>query len=318
MPDLTSSVQLPWDAEHYNTHLGARPSGQQYKKEASLQSRYPALRLSEGVIDQPITVVDIHGVILLWYMPRALTASRQDNIIQHTSKLSQLFGDSMKNSPSGNWRTASPLFAPAAKCPQITPGCISISPGWFHQAHDTAAYPLEPSATFKGKNAKTTLPWLTEMAESFVVINTVMGIIHPDLYDAGRETLRRIHTCPEASSLAPVLHKWASIFNGAAIISNRETLIHRDNFSRAEWYDLLATVGRYRNAVMEIPVAGLRLDYSGGTLVGIAGQILSHGVSRADGKRLCLAFYMRDNVQERMEVRGATWMDYGVYGKPEY
>ncbi|KII89585.1 hypothetical protein PLICRDRAFT_61359, partial [Plicaturopsis crispa FD-325 SS-3] len=243
----------------------------------------------------PITVVDMHGVILLWYMPRALIASRQDDIIQHTSKLSQLFGDSMKNSPGGNWRTASPLFAPAAECPLITPGCINISPGWFHQAHDVS------------KNAETTLPWLTEMAESFAVINAVMAIIHPNLYDAGRETLRRMHTCPEASSLAPVLHKWASIFNGAAIISNRETPIHRDNFSRAEWYDLLATVGRYRNAVMEIPVAGLRLDYSGGTLVGIAGRILSHGVSRADGERLCLAFYMRDNVQERMEVRGATW-----------
>ncbi|KII95853.1 hypothetical protein PLICRDRAFT_170451 [Plicaturopsis crispa FD-325 SS-3] len=310
-------IQLSWDVQRYNALLGSKPTGQQQQKEEALGRRYSPPPVAEGIIQQPATVVDVHGVILLWYLPHVLSAARQEAIIQHTSRLSVLMKNSAKSKANGrNWRNDPELFSPPAECPNIHPGCINVSPAWFQQAHDTDSYPLQPSSTCTGNNAQYTHPWLSDMAESIALINAVMAIIHPDLYRAGRDTLIRMRDAPEAASLAAVLDRWTAVFNAVSVISSRETPIHRDNFSRAEWYDLLATVGRYTSAIFEVPSLGLRFDYSSGTIVGISGRVLPHGVSRAIGERLCLAFYMRDNVHERMKVRAPQWMDYRFYGQP--
>ncbi|KII83092.1 hypothetical protein PLICRDRAFT_119857, partial [Plicaturopsis crispa FD-325 SS-3] len=284
--------------------------------EASLRQRYPAAQIKPGIIGTPMTVVDMHGVILLWYLPGALCKNRQETIIEHTARLEPLLRESVSKHVGGNWRTDPALYSAADKCVKVPRGCINVSPAWFQQGHDTPDDHLETSSSLRGRDAKFTHPWLEDMAESLALINAVMGIIHPELYLCGRETLLKLGRSTEGESLAYVLRKWGSVFNGAAIIGNRETPIHRDNNSRGQWYDLLATVGTYDDAVMEIPVVGIRLDYSGGTMVGLAGRILSHGVSRSVGERLCLAFYMRDKVHQRMGTRCAGWMDYGRYGWP--
>ncbi|KII90315.1 hypothetical protein PLICRDRAFT_106026, partial [Plicaturopsis crispa FD-325 SS-3] len=157
--------------------------------------------------------------------------------------------------------------------------------------------------------------WLADMAESIALINAVMAIIHPDLYRVGHNTLIRMRDVPEAPLLAAVFDRWTAVFNAISVISSKETPIHRDNFSRAEWYDLLATIGHHTSAIFEVPGLGLRFDYSSSTIVGISGRVLAHGVSRAIGERLCLVFYMRDNVHERMKVRAPQSMDYRFHGQ---
>lgn len=110
------------------------------------------------------------------------------------------------------------------------------------------------------------------------------------------------------SDLHSALLQWPSVFNAVTVLSNRSTPLHRDNKSRAPWYDLLATIGQYSGAFMDLPSIGLRLAYGPGTVIGMGGKVIRHGVSDCDGDRVCLAYYMRDKVHERMGTEAATWM----------
>jgi hypothetical protein len=59
---------------------------------------------------------------------------------------------------------------------------------------------------------------------------------------------------------------------------------------------------------MELPGVGLKLSYGPGSVLGMAGKVIRHGVSDCQGDRVCLAYYMRDKVHERMETEAASWM----------
>jgi hypothetical protein len=148
------------------------------------------------------------------------------------------------------------------------------------------------------------------MFETSALLSAILRVIHPALYECGRETIQRLHGHPE---LHPALEKWPSVFNAITILSNRETPLHRDNYSRPEWYDILTSVGPYQNAVLDFPGVGLKLAYDSGTVVGFSGKVLRHGVRKCEGERVCLAYYMRDKVHERMGTEVAQWMKHKYY-----
>jgi hypothetical protein len=151
---------------------------------------------------------------------------------------------------------------------------------------------------------------LNGMRESSVLLSSVVRVIHPQLFQMGMEAMRRLGL---RADLSDVVELWYCIFNGASVISNRETPMHRDNFSRCQWYDLLTTVGPYQEAILELPGVGLRFKYASGTVVGLCGRILRHGVSDADGERICVAHYMRENVQRRLNTEMAGWNTWDFY-----
>jgi hypothetical protein len=91
------------------------------------------------------------------------------------------------------------------------------------------------------------------------------------------------------------------------------TACHRDNSSRPEAYDLLATLGSYHSGKMKLPGLGLILDYNPGTVVALSGRIVLHEVPEVVGNRVCLAYYMRDNVHERHQVPVLGWMNIFKY-----
>jgi hypothetical protein len=166
-------------------------------------------------------------------------------------------------------------------------------------------YPLKVSASLRSSNvAPFGWAWLSGMEESTLLLSSLIRVMHPDLFEMGLEATAKMHQNPD---LAEALLIWTSIFNGVQVISNRETPVHRDHFSRWEWYDLLVTLGPYANATLEIPTVGLRFKYSSGTVVALCGRILRHGVSEVDGERICLAYYMRENVQHRLGTNYASW-----------
>ena len=148
------------------------------------------------------------------------------------------------------------------------------------------------------------------MRQSSVLLSAIIRVIHPNLFDMGMQGMRLMGS---DANLEDVVKLWYSIFNGAQVISNRETPVHRDNNSRSEWYDLLTTVGPYQEAILELPGVGLRFQYHSGTVVGLCGRVLSHGVSDADGERICLAYYMRENVQARLGTEFADWNRWDSY-----
>lgn len=162
----------------------------------------------------------------------------------------------------------------------------------------------EVGAIFKQTNA---LDWLDHIAESNSVLSAILAVIHPTLHKSGRETFDRLRKCAEIQP-EDVLRRWTSVFNGVAVIVNRTTPAHRDSNTRKQWYDLLVTLGRYRNCNLNLPGAGISLEYGPGTVVGLLGATLEHEVPRFEGERVCYAYFMRDNVHEWAGVSGYTWM----------
>jgi hypothetical protein len=71
-------VALPWSVEDYLRHLPPKPSGFNGFVEDSLESMFPPLNTYPfPIICDPICLVDNHGVILSWYLPRCLSPERQ-------------------------------------------------------------------------------------------------------------------------------------------------------------------------------------------------------------------------------------------------
>lgn len=160
--------------------------------------------------------------------------------------------------------------------------------------------------------------WLQDMEESSALIGATMSLIHPELYKAGRQAILTLCDSPEivkeGKEILEVLPLWSSPFSGYSVISNRCTPLHRDNQSRKQWYDLLVTAGEYQDAQLSLPGIGTTFAYDSGTVVGLSGRVLQHGVSKHSGNRLCLAHYMRDKVHERLGIPAPGWMKLDYYG----
>src|SRR6266487_3519115 len=68
------------------------------------------------------------------------------------------------------------------------------------------------------------------------IINRILSVIHPALYEAGKNTLDRLQTQKFTKDLAS---KWASVFTGISVIGNRRTILHKDQNGDHAWYDLV-------------------------------------------------------------------------------
>jgi hypothetical protein len=73
-----SAVKLPWSIEEYAAQLTPQQNISTELKEANLQADFPPLFSGDAIplLRVPCTVVDKEGVIVLWYLPGALTRSR--------------------------------------------------------------------------------------------------------------------------------------------------------------------------------------------------------------------------------------------------
>lgn len=149
------------------------------------------------------------------------------------------------------------------------------------------------------------MDWLIDMEETSILLGAFLRVIHPELYQTSLEAMLNLRGLPDIDlALAP----WGTVFNALSIIVNRQTPEHRDSQSRSQWYDLLTTFGTYREAFLQLPGLGLEVPYPSGTLVAFSGRMIRHAVPACEGDRVCLAYYMRDAVQERLGSRAADWM----------
>jgi len=152
------------------------------------------------------------------------------------------------------------------------------------------------------------LKWLDSIPESNAVLSAILAVIHPQLYEAGWQTIERLRGTPEIEDPEDLLSRWASVFSGVSVISNRYTPPHWDQGSRYNWYDLLATSGSYRNCNLKLLGLGITLGYGPGTVVGLVGKVLEHEVCSFDGDRVCYAYFMRNNVHDWANVPASDWM----------
>jgi hypothetical protein len=179
-------------------------------------------------------------------------------------------------------------------------------------SNETEDFPQVGAAFTSPAKSAASLEWLDCMLESNAILSAILAVIHPDLYNSGRETFNHLRNAAEIQP-QQVLRRWTSVFNGVAVIRNRKTPLHRDGKSRFQWYDLLVTLGQYVNCHLELPGLGVSLEYGPGTVVGLSGMLLAHEVPSFEGDRVCYAYFMRNKVHQWANTSGYTWMNKKYY-----
>lgn len=221
-----------------------------------------------------------------------------------------------------SWRVHRSNFKNKEDC-TLEPGIITMSPAWFQLGHEvsaqqmaeitlantllqTATHQLEVSVMLKPKTFPLgTEAWLESMRLPHYVLGGLLNVLHPELYQASLAALVELQGQEKHE---PPMEKWGSTFSAVSLISNRSAPLHRDPRSHPSWYDILVSFGSYTEATLCLPGLGLELPYPSGTVVAFSGNLLRHGVTEHDGERVCLAYFMREKVHERLQVPLAGWM----------
>ncbi|KAG1817218.1 uncharacterized protein BJ212DRAFT_1216342, partial [Suillus subaureus] len=83
---------------------------------------------------------------------------------------------------------------------------------------------------------------------------------------------------------------WPSIFSRIKVIVNRETPHHWDPGASPSFYNLLVSLGKAHQAILNLPDLGAELEYPPGTMIYISGRVLEHGIPAwGDGERVIIA-----------------------------
>ncbi|KIK71897.1 hypothetical protein PAXRUDRAFT_181645, partial [Paxillus rubicundulus Ve08.2h10] len=117
------------------------------------------------------------------------------------------------------WRTDSTLFRRDAKLA----GTVNLSPAWFQQGHSQFMFqhPLEASTLLKpGRNEEEAKQWLAMMFKAHSHISAAMGVMHPQMYAIGHDTLIKIWEDASAE-IREVLRVWPSVYSSLSLMVNR-------------------------------------------------------------------------------------------------
>ena len=112
----------------------------------------------------------------------------------------------------------------------------------------------------------------------------------------------------------PAVQNWTSVYSGIGIISNRETLPHKDPGAWPEAYDLLCSVGRHTQAEFVVDQVGGGFLYNPGSVIGICGRILKHACTEWQGfDRVCMAHFFKISILRRLGIPEPSWVSYATY-----
>ena len=84
---------------------------------------------------------------------------------------------------------------------------------------------------------------------SMMMLDALLSVVHPDLHRHGEQVMAHLS---RQNDIRPALDHWLTAFNVITIFSNHETPLHRDYHTRSSWYDLMATVSNYDEAILEL------------------------------------------------------------------
>lgn len=146
--------------------------------------------------------------------------------------------------------------------------------------------------------------WTLRTGWLSLLSSAILSIVHPGLYQSARSAMLVL---AEDKQLKPYVDNWPSVFNGVQVIGNRITPRHRDSNSLQEWFNILISIGPYNNAEMTLYNLGVKMPYPPGSIIAIGGKAVEHGVEEFNGERVCLAYFMRQNVQHRAQAKNEGW-----------
>ncbi|KAI6033373.1 hypothetical protein EDC04DRAFT_2897862 [Pisolithus marmoratus] len=236
-----------------------------------------------GHISDPATVLDVHGRVMVWYLPGIIPPQRVDHLnkihlplksslVTHSKRKnesSKRFGH--RHVPELDGTEADPLAGT-----MFGHGRLMNSPAVFQQAHMRLQDKVYESSTLKFSAVK---KWLQDISYAEEFWNSISDLVLPDLARVGKDAIAAkedwVVTQPPSGS------RWPSIYVGIDVIVNQETLPHCDQ-------DL-----------------GTIFGYHPGTMIYLSGKLLSHSVPKWEkGERIAHAHYMRDAIHNRF---GMAW-----------
>lgn len=76
-----------------------------------------------------------------------------------------------------------------------------------------------------------------------------LAIMHPPLYNAGLTAMKRLEdwSVGNDSKMREALTYWSTVYTNVSTIVNWCSPLHRDPQSWPDWFDLLVSVGDYKN-----------------------------------------------------------------------
>ncbi|KIM58323.1 hypothetical protein SCLCIDRAFT_128456, partial [Scleroderma citrinum Foug A] len=135
--------------------------------------------------------------------------------------------------------------------------------------------------------------WASKMSYPSAILSAALSIMHPPMYNAGLRGMETLTALAENDELmGDALADWSTVYTNISLIANQGTPFHCNPHSRSNWYDILVSVGEYKNCYLDIPTLGVKLEYSPSTAIAFSGHLLRHGVNKVEGNRCCFAYYM--------------------------
>ncbi|KAI5981033.1 hypothetical protein EDD15DRAFT_2204717 [Pisolithus albus] len=101
-----------------------------------------------------------------------------------------------------------------------------------------------------------------DMSEFHSLLSGMLSMIHPHMYEAGREVLIRLNDLAnrrDDADMRSILPIWSSVYNSMSIMVNCATPYHIDINGREPWLDMLVMVGEYQPLDFVIPTLELHL-----------------------------------------------------------
>jgi hypothetical protein len=198
----------------------------------------------------------------------------------------------------------------------LSPGQIPFSPCWFNIANR-----LSVSTSLRGWPNKPGIQYLCADNTSLSILGAVLSIIHPRAAERGIAIMNGIRSGSienaATKTLGEVRSMWPCPFTAFSIISNRETEVHRDGKGFAPFYDIITTIGEYTDGRLEVPGIGLRFRYDPGTIVGLCGKVLEHGVGEVEGDRICMVQYFHRRVLDLIQQEVTLDQEFNGWMKVE-
>ncbi|KAG1787304.1 uncharacterized protein HD556DRAFT_1448963 [Suillus plorans] len=233
-------VTINFDMMRYSEVLQKQERGVNPGREEFLLTRYPPDR--EIILERPAVVLDKFGLIVLSYLPGAIDAAIQNDMLSATMMMSGPLGKSITRgtSPKDTWRTHESNFQISEH--GLTSGCINLFAGvvpasssWLHSFTLKCRLPL-----------KATMVRLTvgRCADRRPLLPLQLRVMHSGLYWSSLTTQLGLGVWADThhtQTMGTRLREWASVFTVVAVMCNRYTLLHRDALSRAQWFDIMTS-----------------------------------------------------------------------------
>ncbi|KAI6019104.1 hypothetical protein EDC04DRAFT_2607623 [Pisolithus marmoratus] len=235
-----------------------------------------------GHISDPATILDVHGRVLVWYLPGIIPPARVEHLNEIHIPLKDSIVQCSKTGCPSKMRFGHKHVPEENGNEKFGHGRLMNSPATFQQAHTEYFWRIiDPQRledqVYESSSLKkpAVRQWLRDITYAEDFWNTIAEIVLPDLAQVGKEAISARQHWVTTQPPCPV--RWPSIYLGIDVIVNQETPPHQDQASAPSLLDLVP-----------------------GTMVFLAGKLLTHSVPKWEkGERIALAHYMKDAIHNR-------------------